>query len=336
MESVLKTDFRVWLSLCLTFATGVAIAGEDVVGERVRLAARHLSDGQYAAAEKNLVAALAETDSSGLDDPRRATVLNNLGFVYQLMGKYSQAESCFRRAIDIWRRSPGTTDLELARCIGNLAKLYVENRQFAKAERLDLRSLAERVQRLHPPNADLARLLVSLGVLERSRSNFAAAESYQAEALEIWERLSPDGTEVVQTLNNLALVYMDAGRHKDALSCFERALSRVETGRMPEDGNVATLFANLGNFQFRVRGPGQAEPYFQRALAIAEKSLGQEHQLTGQILADYAVVLRKIKKKGQAKQLEKRAKAIADLTAAGVPGIHTIDVSDLVQKPASH
>jgi tetratricopeptide (TPR) repeat protein len=255
--------------------------------------------------------------------------LNNLGFVYQLAGNYDQAETCLKRAIDLHRSSPAPNELRVATSIGNLAKLYIENGQFAKAERLGLLSIADRVERIEPFSAELARILGSLGVVERHRRNHQPAEQHHRRALAIWEKRTPAGSEIVETLNNLGLVYLDSGREREALECFQFALKHAETGRSAAPTVAATLLANAGGLQFRLNGPGPAEPYFQRAAAVAEKSIGQSHRLTGRILANYAVVLRQLERKTEARDMEKRAKAIFASGASGVSDRYSVDVSTL-------
>jgi tetratricopeptide (TPR) repeat protein len=312
----------------LMFIWGQARAVEDGVGEKVRLADEHLQRGDYATAERLLKVALADTDGEPTENPRRAVLLNNLGFAYQMAGDYARAEACLKRALDLLKSSSDSNELRLAVTIGNLAKLYLENRQFAKAERLGLASLAERVHSLGPLSPELGRILGSLGVLERHRRNHKAAEQYHNRALAIWEKLA-DGTAVVQTLNNLALVYVDVARHQEALECFERALMVVDASRITSHAVTVTLLSNAGNLQFRLNGPVPAETYYRRAVALAEESVGDTHPLTGRILANFAVVLRQLQKKSEARSMDKRARSILDNTTAALNDRYSVDVAAL-------
>jgi hypothetical protein len=79
----------------------------------------------------------------------------------------------------------------------------------------------------------------------------------------------------------------------------------------------------------------KAEPPFQRALAIAESSLGPENRLVAKILTEYAVLLRKTNRKQEGSQLEKRAQAIGQNQAREDLGRHTIDFRDLPTRPES-
>jgi tetratricopeptide (TPR) repeat protein len=67
--------------------------------------------------------------------------------------------------------------------------------------------------------------------------------------------------------------------------------------------NLALLYRYLGRYQ-------EAEPLFQRALAISEKALPPDHPDTGITLENYASLLRELNRPREAQTLEQRAKAI--------------------------
>ena len=58
---------------------------------------RAYEQGHYAEAEKQWIAALEEAEKFGPQDPRLATSLNSLAFLYHAQGQYGQAEPLFKR-----------------------------------------------------------------------------------------------------------------------------------------------------------------------------------------------------------------------------------------------
>ncbi len=54
----------------------------------------------------------------------------------------------------------------------------------------------------------------------------------------------------------------------------------------------------------------EAEPLYQRSLAIGEKALGTEHPYVAQSLENYAALLREIARADEAERMETHAKAI--------------------------
>ena len=67
--------------------------------------------------------------------------------------------------------------------------------------------------------------------------------------------------------------------------------------------NLAALYDAQGKY-------GEAEPLYQRALAIWEKALGPEHPNVATCLENYAALLKKMGRGAEAEPLEARAQAI--------------------------
>jgi Tetratricopeptide repeat len=76
----------------------------------------------------------------------------------------------------------------------------------------------------------------------------------------------------------------------------------------------------------------EAEALLRRSLAIREKSLGTEHPKVGESLFSYAILLRKTKRKAQAREMETRAAAILERHRRSNLGPLTVGVSDLARE----
>ena len=73
---------------------------------------------------------------------------------------------------------------------------------------------------------------------------------------------------------------------------------------------VARCLTNLAEL-YRAQGRyAEAEPLYQRALAIREKTLGPEHPNVATCLENYAFLLREMGRSEEAVPLESRARAI--------------------------
>lgn len=155
-----------------TAAAAYGIAGEDEIERRVDASQRALQALRYEEAEQHLTAALA------LDPPptARAAILQNLGLIYHELGKYQQAETCFRQALDAWKRAPAPDELKTFRTLNNLATHYIETGQYGKAERLGLEAYVPRIRGRGDSARDLAWLFGNLGVLSQSRGDYVAGE----------------------------------------------------------------------------------------------------------------------------------------------------------------
>jgi tetratricopeptide (TPR) repeat protein len=75
---------------------------------------------------------------------------------------------------------------------------------------------------------------------------------------------------------------------------------------------VATELNNLAELYFAMGRLCEAESLYRRSLDITERAYGPSHEKVAIALTNYAVLLRKTKRKAEARELEKRAKAIRD------------------------
>jgi tetratricopeptide (TPR) repeat protein len=318
---------KVWVRSCLVMTLAACgMAAGDEIERRVRAAEQSLQVLRFAEAEEHLLAALALPVSA----EARAVILNNLGFVYHESGRHPQAESCYQRAIDAWKQVRGADDLETILTINNLANHYSETRQFAKLARLGLESFVPRLSDQKQARRVLAKVFGNLGTLEGSKGNYAKAEAFLLEAVEIWKSEAPGGAELLAALNNLARLLEQASREDDALRYYSQAQQVAAVALSSGDHRMATLLSNVAALHFRAGRLDMAQSLFRRALSIAESSLGPEHPLVGQILCNYAVVLRARKKRALADEFEKRGLAILHGPPVNISGFHTIDASDLI------
>ena len=157
------------------------------------------------------------------------------------------------------------------------------------------------------------RLLNQAGYYLTRRARFSEAEPPYQRALAIREKvLGPDHPDVAQSLNNLAALYHEQGKHATAEPLYQRALAIREKALGPEHPDVATCLNNLAEL-YRARGKNaQAEPLYQRALAIHEKVLGPDHPEVAMSLNNLALLYHGQGKYAQAEPLYQRALAITE------------------------
>src|SRR5262245_13739445 len=114
------------------------------------------------------------------------------------------------------------------------------------------------------------RVLLSLVVLVGWAALARAQDAEREAAQKAWRQENGQGVRL-----------FNAGRHAEALACFERAVPLGEKGFGRESPEVAASLSNLGTLH-RVQGQyARARPVYQRALAIYEKARGPDHPDTG-------------------------------------------------------
>src|SRR5262245_60807089 len=131
------------LIILLSFVRlGCAQAPQDGLTAPLERAVSLERNGNYTAAEQVLVSALQQVEAAGTTDPRAAAFFNDLGTAYHFQDKYLKAEWAYRRAVALCRTACGSEPILKIRFTVNLANLYLETGEYAKAERLQLGSLA--------------------------------------------------------------------------------------------------------------------------------------------------------------------------------------------------
>jgi tetratricopeptide (TPR) repeat protein len=330
-KSTAMSLFRLWFGISATAVCLTAYADDLAIS--LRTADKLWEAGNKAAAEKLLLNALRATQGVERDGTRRASVLSKLGSAYLSEGRYTAAESCYRRAIDIWKQRAETHE-ELVRAVGNLAVLYLETGQYAKADRLQLRSIVAQFSGSNRESADVSWLLATQGVLDYRCGRYAEAETNQNDALAIAEKLAPLGPEITQILNNLGVVQLRTRRYGAALSSYRRALAIADAAGTVADSTKALLLANLGTAHLMTSGPSYAEPFYVDALASARDSPGSTDLLLGRILWCYAVVLRQTNRNEEAERMERRSTHILQKRSRHESSHMLVDSRELLRRPA--
>ena len=197
----------------------------------------------------------------------------------------------YNRALAINEKALGPGHPDVATCLNNLAALYRELGDYAKAEPLYKRSLAIREQALGKDHPEVAQILNNLAVLYDTLGDYAKAEPLYKRALEIkGKSLGKDHPDVANSLNNLAVLYKTLGDYamaellyKRSLEIYEKSLGKDHPGVALSLNNLAMLYDDLGDY-------ARAEPLYKRSLEIYEKSLGKDHPKVDTILGNLALL----------------------------------------------
>ena len=166
-----------------------------------------------------------------------APSLNNLAVLYQAQGRYAEAEPLYKRALAIREKALGPDHPDVGTRLNNLAGLYRAQGRYAEAEPLYQRALAIREKALGPDHPDVATVAQQPG---RCCTGPRAATPRPSRST---SAPSP------------------SARRRSAPTTPTSALAL---------NNLAALYQAQGRY-------AEAEPLYQRALAIREKALGPDH-----------------------------------------------------------
>jgi tetratricopeptide (TPR) repeat protein len=246
--------------------------------------------------------------------PLLADLHGDLGSLYDVTGRFTEAESAQERAIAIWKalllREPERTTFQfyLSGCLHNLALLHCNSRP-AKAEDLYHQALAirERLTQAHPEvtkyKAAFAGSLNELAILaSQERPGDAVlllerAVNVLKELVDGNPRSTKDQSSLAGSLNNLALLYSAIGRPAEAERTFHRAsaieetLARNHPERIEYRLALGGIYGNLGSLSMDRREDRAALELYERADRALREVLKQEprHAQAQQFLANTEV-----------------------------------------------
>ncbi|MCP4675262.1 MAG: tetratricopeptide repeat protein [Deltaproteobacteria bacterium] len=208
-----------------------------------------------------------------------ADALHDLGSVYELLGKYDEAEQCFtqmlRHAWIMTHRGKAGAALNkigrlyrargdgaaaraflnrgmalfkaagdekgVAACLGDLGELARRQGSYDRAFKLVSEALE--IQRKLENKRSIAVCLNNLGHIEAARASYSQAERYLEEALDM-RRQAGDKGGMAQTLSTLAIVLFNRGDIERAITRWEAALGLAE--EVGDRRMLAIVNNNLG------------------------------------------------------------------------------------------
>lgn len=277
--------------------------------------------GEYNSARDILLEALSKA-------PNSASLLNQLGSVEQDLGEYLEAERSYLQALST--SAQAEDDPERLVVLNNLGTLYLDTGQHAKGDRVreQLEKLAPGTLETHPAAA--AKLLNVIAGLEHARNRDDDAETYYARSLQLFQKANgPVAVDAALVKNNLGGLRLEAGQYESASDLFQQAIREIEVISGPESPELIRPLVNLARCENISGHANQAEPVARRAVELSIKVFGEEHPITATAMLEQATALRRLRRKGPARDLEKRARASLRNSSMRNLGAYTVSLRDL-------
>lgn len=153
-----------------------------------------------------------------------------------------------------------------------------------EAEIAAKRKELDRAERLSGPSAEATGLaLLDLAEVYRKLGQNAEAETLLNRSLSIYDRLkSPDPVAVAKVLNNLALIYIDQGKPREAVPLFQSAVGHAygHFKTRPNHPMLMTLIGNLAGTYALLGNSSEAQPLYGRLVSMSEAAYGPEDKRT--------------------------------------------------------
>jgi len=225
------------------------------------------------------VAALKRlADETGFESEGYGRLLHQAGYYLKQRARYSEAESMYKRALEIGKKTLGPNHSDVATHLNNLAGLYRAQGKYGEAEPMRKRALKIDEKVYGPDHPEVATDLNNLALLYQNQGRYDEAELMYKRALEIGEKtLGPDHPKVAIRLNNLAELYRAQGKYGEAEPMFKRALEIREEVLGSDHPDTAVSLSNLAGLYYSQGRYDEAEPMYKRALGIDEKTHGPDH-----------------------------------------------------------
>lgn len=216
-----------------------------------------------------------------------AIVLTKLADLYRAQGRYGEVESLYLEALSI-AKSLSDTEGE-ARCLNNLGVLYVDLARYADAQRVLEAALALKEAAPERDEVSIAKDLINLGEVHRSRGRPEEADRLYVRALEkLPDRPGDARLARAVALNQRAQVRMDQGRYAEAETFFRQSLVLFDK---EAPLRAASTRLHLGMVLLGIDRDAEAEEMIRLSLETREKLLGRRHPEVGLSLAAHAMVL---------------------------------------------
>jgi tetratricopeptide (TPR) repeat protein len=259
-----------------------------------------IDEGRYAQALPVLEAARAAY-------PDRVETLNQLGGVYNELGRLRDAQNAFEQAREIDRARGGVAAHDLALTLNNLGLVYTKLHLLHQAEETIAEAAA--IHRQLGDSLGEAQAALNLGSTYRAEHRFDEAEIAYRSALEIRERMLAAGDRnIAIAANNLGVLLTDLKRWDEAAPMVERALGIWEKTLGASHPMVAAALNNLGVLYLRLGRFDRAEAYLARAVKIGTAILPANHPDLAAYMYSYSIALKKLDRKKEAKHYQEAAR----------------------------
>jgi tetratricopeptide (TPR) repeat protein len=281
-------------------------AQRDDWQRQLRRSADLVSDGNFAEAERTLIASVHKAEQPGSDPLWLPAALDRLAGFARHLGRNRQAEQFYLRAVDLWQTRFGSLSLGLAMTLSDLAWVYVALGDPSRAESLWRRSIEIRTAVLGPFDPAVARVYGYLAVGSFAAHRLNDSESFCEQALRIYERTGKLPGDTDQVLNSLASVRLRQGRASEAVQFAREAIDLDEAATHPSPKLLSGYFYNLALAEAATEQTAEADADFLHALSLSPDAPYTNQMLRSNILQSYAAFLAATGRKKEAKTVRKQ------------------------------
>jgi serine/threonine protein kinase/tetratricopeptide (TPR) repeat protein len=214
-------------------------------------------------------------------DPKvQAELYENLGGIYQKLGKYDEADSLLRAALDQRKSLFGADSAEAAESLTALGLLRSDQARLEEAQKLVEQGLAMSKRHLPPNHPAIAKATLAYGKVLAERGSYDQAIKVLNEAVRLDSAPGVAPADLATSLSALADANYSAGHYDICNALYARVLKmhrQIYGERHPlvgdDLGTLAAVQLDLGYYS-------EAERLDRQALDIIQSYYGDNHPKT--------------------------------------------------------
>ena len=206
---------------------------------------------------------------SGGNDESIATLLNNLGLVWDSKGNYDKAIDYYEKALQINMKALGENHIEVATNYNNLGSAWQSKGDYDKAIDYFEKALQIDLNAFGGQHPKVATRFNNLGSAWYSKGKYNKAIDYYEKALQIdLNAFGDQHPNVGREYNNLGGAWYSKGKYNKAIDYYEKALQIDLNAFGDQHPNVAKEYNNLGGAWYSKGKYDKAIDYYEKCQAI--------------------------------------------------------------------
>ena len=233
------------------------------------------------------------------------------GIRLQQEARYAEAGVAYTTALEQAEKQLGTEHAAVAQILVNLGTVRELMHDDAGALTAFKQSLAITERVFGPEDLQVAFTLQTIAMLTHKAGHYAAAEPFYRRALSTLEnKLGPMHARTAFLEASMAKLFLAQRRNTEAEVLLEKAIPALESASGPDRSILATAFSDLGKAYRRDGRYATAEARYARMLAIVSERPEVVNAEIRAGLRDYAQMLRKMKRRQEAAQIDRRLRSL--------------------------
>ena len=266
---------EIFLSLKNYFSSLPAPPKETLQTLENNLGELYRNKGDYEKAEPAMLSAVKMSDGNSV---AAATSLNNFGLVEKALGKYAEAETSYKRSIEIYKKLNKTNHPDYTNPVNNLGELYRVMGRMQEAANAFEEVIAIRKKLLGTDHPNYANALNNLALVEFAIGSYPDAEKHLLECKEIYKKtLGEKDKFYVNSLNNLASVYKAEGNLQKAEENYLECLKIYKETYGEASDKYGVYLGGLAGTYRQMKKYDKAIELTLQSLDIIKNKLGENH-----------------------------------------------------------